>query len=98
ALELAYGEINTAIGHDFLGLYYYFCHVCQWFLTGFYCRTKLGEIPDMAKSWATFCCPGCYKVISKICCGFKGSRNLSLYHRCKGTIIFWNQPNFLAII
>ena len=27
ALELAYGEINTAIGHDFLGFYYYFCHV-----------------------------------------------------------------------
>ncbi|MBQ9556533.1 MAG: hypothetical protein IJV05_09945, partial [Muribaculaceae bacterium] len=46
-------------------------HVCQWFLTGFYCSTKLGEIPDMAKSWATFCCPGCYKVISKMCCGFK---------------------------
>ncbi|MBQ9555564.1 MAG: HindVP family restriction endonuclease, partial [Muribaculaceae bacterium] len=52
--------------------------VCQWFLTGFYCSTKLGEIPDMAKSWATFCCPGCYKVISKMCCGFKDIRNIIL--------------------
>ncbi|MBQ9556492.1 MAG: hypothetical protein IJV05_09735, partial [Muribaculaceae bacterium] len=56
-------------------------HVCQWFLTGFYCSTKLGEIPDMAKSWATFCCPGCYKVISKMCCGFKALRKVSIYEK-----------------
>jgi len=26
-----------------------------------FCSTKISEKSDMAKSWATFCCPGCYK-------------------------------------
>jgi hypothetical protein len=25
------------------------------------CSTKISEISDMAKSWATFCCSGSYK-------------------------------------
>jgi len=27
----------------------------------FICSTKVSEKSDMAKSWATFCCPGNYK-------------------------------------
>jgi hypothetical protein len=26
-----------------------------------FCNTKISENSDMAKSWATFCCPGTYK-------------------------------------
>ena len=46
---------------DFLRFYLYFCHVIDDFLLVLKRSTKLSEKSDMAKSWATFCCPGTYK-------------------------------------
>ena len=38
------------------------------FVFGF---AKISENSDMAKSWATFCCPGTYKNNYQSCCGIK---------------------------
>ena len=43
---------------EFLGFYCYLCHVISGFCLFLICNTKIGEISDMTKSWATFCCSG----------------------------------------
>lgn len=57
---------------EFLGFYCYLCHVCYGFLCLWIRNTKISENSDMAKSWATFCCPGTYKNNYQSCCGIKG--------------------------
>ena len=56
---------------EFLGFYCYLCHVCYGFLCLWIRNTKISENSDMAKSWATFCCPGTYKNNYQSCCGIK---------------------------
>ena len=46
---------------DFLRFYFYLCHVIDDFLLVLKRSTKVSEKSDMAKSRATFCCPGTYK-------------------------------------
>ncbi|WP_349969551.1 hypothetical protein, partial [Phocaeicola dorei] len=38
-------------------------------------NTKVSENADMAKTWATKCCPGTYKNNYQLCCGIKDKHN-----------------------
>ena len=53
------------------GFYCYLCHACYGFLSLWIRNTKVSENADMAKTWATKCCPGTYKNNYQLCCGIK---------------------------
>ncbi|WP_349969889.1 PcfK-like family protein, partial [Phocaeicola dorei] len=42
-------------------------------------NTKVSENADMAKTWATKCCPGTYKNNYQLCCGIKDDE---IYGQC----------------
>ncbi|WP_418661776.1 hypothetical protein, partial [Alistipes putredinis] len=44
---------------------------CYGFLSLWIRNTKVSENADMAKTWATKCCPGTYKNNYQLCCGIK---------------------------
>ncbi|WP_418232774.1 hypothetical protein, partial [Butyricimonas virosa] len=46
-------------------------HVCYDFSCLWIRNTKVSENSDMAKTWATKCCPGTYKNNYQLCCGIK---------------------------
>ena len=57
-VKLLHDWKNSSKRCEFLGFYCYLCHVISEFCLFLICNTKIGEISDMTKSWATFCCSG----------------------------------------
>ncbi|WP_417120624.1 hypothetical protein, partial [Phocaeicola sp.] len=53
-------------------------HACYGFLSLWIRNTKVSENADMAKTWATKCCPGTYKNNYQLCCGIKVDKNLRI--------------------
>ncbi|WP_417120726.1 hypothetical protein, partial [Phocaeicola sp.] len=63
-------------------------HACYGFLSLWIRNTKVSENADMAKTWATKCCPGTYKNNYQLCCGIKVLLKLKLSDYPKLNILF----------
>lgn len=71
SIKLFHDRKDSSKRSEFFGFYCYLCHVCYDFPCLWIRNTKVSENSDMAKTWATKCCPGTYKNNYQLCCGIK---------------------------